>query len=250
MEVIGVLLEVGVRAERLEVARAETASENWIVRVAHNALNLLEPESALSNVITCHQWIINNDSWLKEKVIFAVCILVQILFIALLSWHLAAYGILTEVKLGIVANKFEECLAQVCLALQIRLLLLLQERDNHEEEGVGWKTSRICIVEAPYLQDLLEDKNEWLNQLRFSEIALNKLNTRKSIVVFRPECDVDVYGFRDNRVISWYIPARKQQFVSRVLRHVMIAAGKLDNRHSCIFNEIDLLKPATILRLY
>ena len=29
----------------------------------------------------------------------------------------------------------------------------------------------------------------------------------------------------------------------------MIAAGELDDRHSSVFNEIDLLKPATILRL-
>ena len=104
--------------------------------MAHNALNLLEPESAFPNVIARHQWIINNDSWLKEKVIFAVGILIQILLVALLTWHLAAYSILTKVKLGIVANKFEECLAQVCLALQIWLLLLLKERDDHEEEGV------------------------------------------------------------------------------------------------------------------
>ena len=30
----------------------------------------------------------------------------------------------------------------------------------------------------------------------------------------------------------------------------MIAAGELDDRHSSVFNEINFLKPATILRLY
>ena len=104
--------------------------------MAHNAFYLLEPEGTLSNIIARHQWVINHDPWLKEKVIFAVGVLIQILLIALLSWHLAAYRILTEVKLGIVTNKLKECLAQVCLALQVRLLLLLQERDDHEEECV------------------------------------------------------------------------------------------------------------------
>ena len=69
-------------------------------------------------------------------------------------------------------------------------------------------------------------------------------------MVFRPECDIDVDWLRDDRRIPWYFPIWKQHFVIRVLRHVMIAAGELDDRHSSIFNEIDLLKPATILRLY
>ena len=116
VESIGVECKVCVRAERLEVGRAETPCKDRVIRVAHNAFNLLEPEGALSNVIARHEWVINHDSWLKEKVVFTVSILIQILLVALLSWHLAAYRILTEVKLSIVANKFKECLAQVCLA--------------------------------------------------------------------------------------------------------------------------------------
>ena len=104
--------------------------------MAHNAFYLLEPEGALSDVVARHQWVINHNPWLKEKVIFAVGILIQILLIALLSWHLAANRILTEIKLGIVTNKLKECLAQVCLDLKVRFLLLLQERDDHEEECV------------------------------------------------------------------------------------------------------------------
>ena len=135
---IGVKLEACVRAKRLIVGWAKTACEYRVVRVAHNAFNLLEPEGTLSNVIACHQWIINHYSWLKEKVVFTVGILIQILLIALFSRHFAAYCILTEVKLGIVANKFKECLAQVSLGLKIRLLFLLQKRDDHEEECVRW----------------------------------------------------------------------------------------------------------------
>ena len=136
VEGVLVLLVACVRAEGLEVARTEAASEDRVVRVAHNALDLLEPEGALANVVARHQRIINDDSGLKEKVILAVRILIQILLVTLLSRHLTAYGVLTEVQLGVVANKLEECLAQVRLALQIWLLLLLQEGDNHEEEGV------------------------------------------------------------------------------------------------------------------
>ena len=69
-------------------------------------------------------------------------------------------------------------------------------------------------------------------------------------MVLGPECNIDVNRLGNDISIPRYIPVWQKHFVIRILRHMMIAAGELDDRHSSVFNEIDLLKPATILRLY
>ena len=69
-------------------------------------LNLVESESTLADVVAGHERVIDDNSRLKEKVEITVGILIYILLITLLSWHLAANGILAEVELSVVSDKF------------------------------------------------------------------------------------------------------------------------------------------------
>ena len=125
--------------------------------------DLIKSEGTFSNVVTGHKWVINNNSWLKEKVEVVIIILIQVLLVALLAGHLTADSVQAVVELRIVSDKFKESFSHVHLTNSCRLILLLQERDNHEEQSVWGQPARIGIIEAPNLQDLLENKDEGLD---------------------------------------------------------------------------------------
>ena len=70
-------------------------------------LDLLESKCALSNVVTGHERVIDDDARLHEEVVVCVNILVQVLLVTLFPRHFTADCILAEVELGVVPNKFQ-----------------------------------------------------------------------------------------------------------------------------------------------
>ena len=155
-------------------------------------LDLLEAERALTDVVAGHERVVDDDARLHEEVVVGVDVLVEVLLVALLAWHFAADCVLAEVELGVVSDQFKKCLPQVNFRFECRFSLLLQKADYHKEESVGAQTASICIVETPHLEHLLKNENQWLNQLALRQVALNQIDARQTIMVLRPERDVNI----------------------------------------------------------
>ena len=82
-----------------------------------------------------------------------------------------------------------------------RLLLLLQEGHDHQEEGVGRKTAMIGVVEAPDLEHLLHHEYQGLDQAVLVEVPLDEVDAVQSVVVVRHQRDINVnWLFHDVRI--------------------------------------------------
>ena len=76
-------------------------------------LDFLEAERAFADIVAGHERVVDDDARLHEKVVVGVDVLVEVLFVALLAWHLATDCILAKVKLSVVSDQFKKCLSQV-----------------------------------------------------------------------------------------------------------------------------------------
>ena len=185
----------------------------------------MEAECTFAYVVVDHERIIYHDARLQEEAVFVICILINVWFVTVITRQFTTDCVLAEVELGVVANELQKCFSQVRFNLERGLTLLLQERDDHQEESVRRESSCVSIVEVPDFEHLLEHEDHGFNQLRLSNVALNQVYTGRSIVVLRPKRNVNVDRLRHYLGVAWRVPVRQKELAVRILREMVETAS-------------------------
>jgi len=104
-------------------------------------------------------------------------------FTILLPWQSTCNCVARRIQIRIILHELEQRLAKINVIQVLRLVLRLQERNNHQEEGIRTEPAIVRFVETPNLEHLLQHENQRLNDLVLFKVLLDEVDTVDAVVV-------------------------------------------------------------------